>query len=134
MLKYLLETMIGFRNISIDLYIHTSIYTYQMFFMMTFFKWKKLQEDLENIHSYDFYSHNMQRYKYAQKDILDNVTRNVNKIIINQFEIETRTHIPLTLNMDSVCSILECINVLYFQVIIFRPMIGAFTIMLRIEM
>ena len=34
----------------------------------------------------------MQRYKYAQKDILDTVTRNVNKIIINQFEIETRTH------------------------------------------
>ena len=132
MLKYLLETMIGFRNISIDL--HTSIYTYQMFFMMTFFKWKKLQEDLENIHSYDFYSHNMQRYKYAQKDILDTVTRNVNKIIINQFEIETRTHIHLTLNMYSMCSILESINVLYFQVIICRPIIRAFTIMLRIEM
>ena len=57
----------------------------------------------------------MQRYKYAQKDILDTVTRNVNKIIINQFEIETRTHIQLTLNMDSMCSILESINVLYFQ-------------------
>ena len=91
-----------------------------MFYMMTLAKLKKLQEDLENIHSYDFYSHNMQRYKYAQKDILDTVTRNVNKIIINQFEIETRTHIQLTLNMDSMCSILESINVLYLQVIILK--------------